>query len=264
MGKIGKESISVEKNSFLIINELISHLYAWENIDAFQNKFFSELKLLIPFSYASLILCDKQPASSEFSFQSPICYPSYFQEAEQEYLNYIREDPILWILHSEESQIIRESDLIEEEKRLNSSIYIRCYRKYNIYDTLQYTIVYQRKMLGVLTLFRTRADGSFSDDDMFFLRSLGLHLNAVIHRLCCASEKSRDVSRLTADLCRNYHLTAREEQILALIYSYRNNTEIAETLGISEHTLQKHIQNIFRKMNVSSKWELLRFQLSHS
>ena len=29
---------------------------------------------------------------------------------------------------------------------------------------------------------------------------------------------------------------------------------------IAYHTLQKHIQNILRKTNVSSKWELLRLQ----
>ena len=38
----------------------------------------------------------------------------------------------------------------------------------------------------------------------------------------------------------------------------KNNDEIARSLTIKETTLQKHIQNIFRKCQVSSKWELLR------
>lgn len=250
----------MEKNNFLIINEIIYHLYSWETMEELAKKFFAELKLLIPFSYASIILCDSYPDSPELSFQEPICHPEHFKEAEQEYLRSIKEDPMLWILHAKESRVLRESELIQEENRLNSPLYVRCYRKYNIYDTLQYTIVYQQKMLGVLTLFRTRADGSFTDDDMFFMRSLGLHLNAVTHKLCAASARGRSTDAIVSGLRRKYQLTDREEQVLARIYSYQSNTEIAEALHISEHTLQKHIQNILRKTNVSSKWELLRLQ----
>lgn len=250
----------MEKNNFLIINEIIYHLYAWETMEELEKKFFAELKLLIPFSYASIILCDSHPDSPELSFREPVCHPEYFKEAEEEYLRSIKEDPMLWILHAKESRVLRESELIQEENRLNSPLYIRCYRKYNIYDTLQYTIVHQQKMLGVLTLFRTRADGSFTDDDMFFMRSLGLHLNAVVHRLCSAPAGNRNADAIVSGLRLKYQLTDREEQVLAHIYSYHNNTEIAEALNISEHTLQKHIQNILRKTNVSSKWELLRLQ----
>ena len=37
--------------------------------------------------------------------------------------------------------------------------------------------------------------------------------------------------------------------------------EIAQSLGIRENTLQKHLQNIFRKTNVTSRWELLRLRM---
>lgn len=253
--------------SFYIINELIYNLYSYESIEVFTKHFLPGIKLLIPYSYASLLLCrEPKPAepAEELLFHPPICYPAYFEEAEQEYLRSIRDDHLLWILHASESQVIRESDLIEEENRLNSPLYVRCYRKFNIFDTLQYTIVYQQKMLGVLTLFRTNIDGAFSDDDMFYLRSLGLHLNAVVHRLCAFPSRTWETERLIGELRIQYQLTGREEQILTFLYDYRNNNEIAEALGISEHTLQKHLQNIFRKMHISSKWELLRLTRSHS
>lgn len=257
----------MEKNNFYIINELIYNLYSYESIEAFTKHFLPGIKLLIPYSYASLLLCQKpkaSEASEELLFHPPICCPAYFEEAEEEYLRSIRDDHLLWILHASESQVIRESDLIEEEKRLSSPLYVRCYRKFNIFDTLQYTIVYQQKLLGVLTLFRTKIDGAFSDEDMFCLRSLGLHLNAVVHRLCTLPSLTWETGRLTSELRLQYQLTGREEQILAFLYDYQNNNEIAEALGISEHTLQKHLQNIFRKMHISSKWELLRLARSHS
>lgn len=257
----------MEKNNFYIINELIYDLYSYECTEAFTKRFLPGLKLLIPYSYASLFFCrEPKPseASEELHFHPPICHPAYFEEAEQEYLRSIRDDHLLWILRASESQVIRESDLIEEEKRLNSPLYIRCYRKFNIFDTLQYNIVYRQKLLGILTLFRTKIDGTFSEEDMFYLRSLGLHLNAVIHRLCTIPSQTWEISRLIGELRVQYQMTGREEQILAFLLDYRNNNEIAEALGISEHTLQKHLQNIFRKMHVSSKWELLRLTRSHS
>ena len=55
-----------------------------------------------------------------------------------------------------------------------------------------------------------------------------------------------------------YCLTGREVEILSHLYQFETNAEIADTLGIRENTLQKHLQNLFRKLNVTSKWEILR------
>lgn len=50
-------------------------------------------------------------------------------------------------------------------------------------------------------------------------------------------------------------LTKREVEILREIYSGKTNTQIAETLFISESTVKAHIYNIFRKMKVKSRVE---------
>lgn len=45
-----------------------------------------------------------------------------------------------------------------------------------------------------------------------------------------------------------------------LSFEFKNNQEISYELNIQDNTIQKHIQNIFRKMRVSSKWDLLKFR----
>lgn len=45
-------------------------------------------------------------------------------------------------------------------------------------------------------------------------------------------------------------LTHREREILDLIASHENNTEIAERLGLSLKTIRNHVSNIFSKLQV--------------
>ena len=50
-------------------------------------------------------------------------------------------------------------------------------------------------------------------------------------------------------------LTARELEVLQLLAQGLNNNAIAETLSISDRTVQAHLTNIFSKMHVSSRLE---------
>ncbi len=50
-------------------------------------------------------------------------------------------------------------------------------------------------------------------------------------------------------------LTARELEVLQLLAQGLNNNAIAETLSISDRTVQAHLTNIFQKMHVSSRLE---------
>ena len=59
-------------------------------------------------------------------------------------------------------------------------------------------------------------------------------------------------------------LTAREVQVLSLVATGRTNREISSTLMISEHTVARHLQNIFSKLGVSSRTAATAFSLEHS
>lgn len=57
------------------------------------------------------------------------------------------------------------------------------------------------------------------------------------------------------------HLTSREKEILSLIFCGNTNRDIASSLCISGNTLKTHLKNLFRKLGVSSKNELLSLAL---
>jgi DNA-binding NarL/FixJ family response regulator len=52
-------------------------------------------------------------------------------------------------------------------------------------------------------------------------------------------------------------VTAREQEVLALVADGLANREIAEQLGISARTAQKHLENLFKKFAVHDRTELV-------
>jgi DNA-binding CsgD family transcriptional regulator/CDP-diglyceride synthetase len=70
-------------------------------------------------------------------------------------------------------------------------------------------------------------------------------------------ERVHSLEQLVELNCGKYNLTARESEIVRLIikgYSYKI---IASDLGISEKTVAKHVSNIFCKVSVTNKVELI-------
>ena len=53
-------------------------------------------------------------------------------------------------------------------------------------------------------------------------------------------------------------LTEREHQVAALVVDRRTNPEIAAELFLSKKTVETHLRNIFRKLDVSTRVELAR------
>jgi DNA-binding CsgD family transcriptional regulator len=58
-------------------------------------------------------------------------------------------------------------------------------------------------------------------------------------------------------------LTAREAEVLRLVAAGRSNRQIAAELVISEHTVARHLQNIFAKLGVSSRTAASAFAFEH-
>ncbi|HKW16063.1 MAG TPA: response regulator transcription factor [Terriglobales bacterium] len=56
-------------------------------------------------------------------------------------------------------------------------------------------------------------------------------------------------------------LTSREEQVVALVTDGLSNRDVANELGLSEHTVKKYLFRIFEKLGISSRVELVLYAL---
>ncbi|MDB5011944.1 MAG: Signal transduction histidine kinase, partial [Daejeonella sp.] len=70
---------------------------------------------------------------------------------------------------------------------------------------------------------------------------------------------SPDSLHLIYDKCRQFNLTTRESQIVVCIRDgVSSNKDLANKLNIAERTITTHIQNIYHKMEVSNRLDLIK------
>jgi len=72
-----------------------------------------------------------------------------------------------------------------------------------------------------------------------------------------------DLARISARGGSRYGLSVRELEVLRLVASGKSNREIATTLVISEHTVARHVQNIYAKLGLASRAAATAFAFEH-
>jgi DNA-binding CsgD family transcriptional regulator/tetratricopeptide (TPR) repeat protein len=107
-----------------------------------------------------------------------------------------------------------------------------------------------------------RARGLAGDDEGFELEAEAAR--GVFEQLGAAPALAWLDSLTASGDPREVHgLTARELEVLRLLARGKSNREIASDLVISEHTVARHVQNIFTKLGVSSRTAAGAFAFEH-
>ena len=58
-------------------------------------------------------------------------------------------------------------------------------------------------------------------------------------------------------------LTPRQVEVLRLVAAGKSNRDIADALFVSEHTVARHLQNVYAKLNVTSRAQATAFAFEH-
>ena len=246
----------MDKNAFLLYNEVVYHLHTCEDLEDLKRSLLAQVKLIIPCAYISLIEVAIDPDTRAIRHQNPLCLPESFREVEEAWIRRDHQDETLWVSHAPESLVTRGSELIGEG-RLDSPIYRSLYAPLGIYDTMSLNLTYDHQVMALLSLYRTKPQGVFTDQDAFYLRALANHINYAYHAMATRAPAAAP-AQSAEELVRAHGLTRREEEILRLVFQDQSNEDIAAQLVISRHTLLKHLQNIYRKCGVSFRWDLRR------
>jgi ATP/maltotriose-dependent transcriptional regulator MalT len=94
---------------------------------------------------------------------------------------------------------------------------------------------------------RALGDGDSAELELLAARSVFEQLGAApdLARVAALTEAEGDAE--------NHGLSRRELEVLRLVAAGKTNRQIASELVVSEHTVARHVQNIFNKLGVSSR-----------
>jgi DNA-binding CsgD family transcriptional regulator len=105
----------------------------------------------------------------------------------------------------------------------------------------------------VLALVLHREDRDFSDAERDLLNRGRPFLIQAYRNAVAYSDSRRGSPELLEPALVAHGLTAREADVLGLVALGGSNRDVAASLGISDRTVQKHLENAFRKLGVSTR-----------
>lgn len=257
----------ISKEQLMLMNSVIAQLYMNPDFDDMRKTVMEMLQTLIPAFSITFFLAEEGGSNR---CARPMCIGGFENEPIDEYVEIHQDnDHSKWLFTSGKSIVYRETDYFSEEV-LNASLYYNnVYVPNKIKDSIQMAIGKNSAFLGVVTFFRRLEDRDFSDDEILILEALIEHFeNRLFYEIVENPEHDRNASfgfgvkseepsdQFDAHLINT--LTRREKEIFNLLTEGKSIDELKDICCISESTLRKHIQNIYQKLNVHSRYELAK------
>lgn len=244
---------TIEKREAQLISKILYKLYSIDDDIAMRKTVISLIPNLVRCSKASFYL--GSPKEDCF-MDRPVGY-CMDDECLQQYLDYDKHDYMNGIFINSETEVYRETDYFVDEVRANTTYFKDLLEPNDMYYSVQISLYFSEIFLGVITLFRGKSDVDFSDHEIFLLTLIKDHLALRLYQNYkkTSGESSKSSAQKYIDA---YSLTLREAEVLNLIFKGLTNEEMADTLNISHFTIQKHISNIYKKLNINSKSQLFK------
>lgn len=241
---------------WLFLNELVLRVNSIVDDQEFRRRILMDLRVLIPYDDAAFFLTDRSKtidgpevwkSSGHFLDYVGIDVP------ERLLLDYAThwyaEDPLNNRIVSGESGVYRESDFLTPEDR-TSPYYVEQLRTGN---NLTCVFFHEGKNLGFIELNRERESGDFDDREVQVMQVVEPHIT---NRLAMWRVRSSCTSG-EALFSKRFGISSREGDVVRCVISGASNVEIADELCVGISTVKKHLESVFRKTGVHSRFELM-------
>ena len=179
------------------------------------------------------------------------------------YINkYSTLDFINWYSLSPTTGVFRESDIISIDLQKNSQFMQEWMLPNGLYYGVGLSIADGENLFASIFLYRSKDEEDFSNQDLDIL-------NIINHHLCqrFSNEFPHGLDELPdsnqQSLLYLKTLTRRENEILAEIQTGTLRRDLSSKLFITENTLNKHLDNIYKKLGIDSYEKLLQIIRMH-
>ena len=213
----------LETNDWIMLNSIIYKIYTMENFEQMRTELLEDLARLLDFDSADFYLAAHDRTQL---LDAPVMYHCK-EDMSQVYETL---DYSLGIMLSGKSLVYRETDIMSEEARIETDYYKKVYQPNHWHYSLQLIIAKDNCFLGVITLYRILGKEDFQYNDIFVLDMLKDHL---AYRLQQHEQKESGQEKVTiSEAVVKYDLTRRENTILQMLMSGKENVYICEELAI--------------------------------
>lgn len=165
----------------------------------------------------------------------------------REYMMHYRHVDVLHpqqLSHSPHNDVLRINEVMTWEKYEQTEYYQDFMKRHGFYHEMGAYLYQGGRLKAVLGFIRSKEEPPFSEKDLKLLTFLKKPLTIFINEQTLI-EESNDKS-----------LTSREKEIILHVREGLTNKEIAASLQVSDNTVKKHLQHIYRKVNVTNRTSL--------
>ena len=253
--------IKIGEEKWNLINQLIYRINAETGLLKLRQDFLADIKNLISYDRGFFDLGYKKDKTAVFFDPVSVNMDEEYLTSYYEEYQYV--DTMYWFFSQNQSEIYRESDYVSEAMESASTFYSDWLEPQNIHYSTGLNIMFNGMLYGSLNLWRSEEHGDFSDEEVQILTIINRHLALRMHSQFPNGIRQNSDNEYSRTLANIYHLTPREIEIITQIYKGLSIKDIGEALYISENTVKKHSNNIFKKMNVESRSQLIKIIHDH-
>lgn len=242
----------IEVKEWMAINRTIYKIYGDEDLHTMQSDFLENLNMFIDFDSAYFYLAKDEEG---LVFNSPAVFQC---EADDE-IDFSSVPEISEIIQNKKTIVFRETDISRSDLWRNTLNYHLFYKPNNWYYGMRLVIALDNKVLGTITLFRGISKKNFDINDVLVLDLFKEHLALRLssekkqkNRICAASTLEYD------KMAQKYDLTRKERIILEMLSKGEASEQISSELDVSVNTVKKHTVNIYRKLGINKRIQLIQ------
>ncbi|AGF56654.1 DNA-binding NarL/FixJ family response regulator [Clostridium saccharoperbutylacetonicum] len=245
---------NLETNDWMVINNIVYQINSIEDSVTMRKNFLTQMALILNFDSADFYIAEEL---NSHTLINPVFY-NYIPKADENYMDkYDGIDYSRGLMFGGKSKVYRESDIISEEKRVQSEYYKKYFEPNNWHHTLNMILANKGQFVGVVCFFRLKGKEDYTYEDSFILDMIKEHLAfRLFQDLNKSTAGSEKIS--VSECAKTYSLTKREESVLHELINGAESNEISNKLCITPNTLKKHVLNIYRKLNIKNRIQLFK------
>jgi DNA-binding CsgD family transcriptional regulator len=230
--------------------DLVGEVSGFLELDELRSGLLSALRAAVPCDYASLNQVGADPAQNW-----SIVEPSLPEHSLEVFYHLAHQNPLAERhLRTRDGRPYRLSDVVTQTTFHQTDLYRELYALIGV----EYQISFALPSAGeaILAIALSRRETDFSDEERELLTVARPHLvqvyrNALQHSAVKQRSTARPPQSPGQTALRSLGLTPAQADVLRLIATGHSTSDVAAALGISERTVQKHLERVYRTLGVS-------------